>query len=264
MAEKQRSGATRPLECISSLHPVTATARASTAPPGDGAEAQRHLLAYAAHELRTPLATQRALLELALADVGTDASTWREIGWDVLGACRQQERLLEACLTLARCRSGLERCQPVDLAAVVAEVLRADDPGTLERVIELAPARTVGEPSLLERLVANLVSNAIRHNIAGGRIHIATRSDPGRAVLSIANTGPPIPATALPRLFQPFRRLNASSRSFGDGVGLGLAIVHAIAEAHAATLTARAQTGGGLRIDVSFPTALDQDLHTPP
>ena len=62
--------------------------------------------AYVAHELRTPLATQRALLELALADRDADVASWREIGEDVLGACRQQERLLEACLTLARSQGG--------------------------------------------------------------------------------------------------------------------------------------------------------------
>ncbi len=198
--------------------------------------------AYIAHELRTPLATQRALLELALADPTADVAIWREIGGDVLGACMQQERLLEACLTLARSQGSPPRCEPVDLAAIAAEALRAHDPIGLESVVELEPARTTGDPELLERLAANLVSNAIRHNIAGGRIEIATRAESGRAVLSVANTGPPIPAGELHRLFQPFERLGSRRRPRCDGVGLGLAIVQEIATAHDATVTAQART----------------------
>ena len=130
-----------------------------------------------AHELRTPLATQRALLELALADPNADVASWREIGEDVLGACGQQERLLEACLTLARSQGGPQRCEPVDLAAIAAEALRAHDLSGLESVVALEPARTSGDPSLVERLVANLVSNAVRHNIPGGRLDIATYTE---------------------------------------------------------------------------------------
>jgi signal transduction histidine kinase len=210
--------------------------------------------AYVAHELRTPLATQHLLLELALADSNTDAAAWRAIGEDVLRACRQQERLLEACLTLARSRDHRQRCEPIELAPIAAEALRAHDVGELERVVVLEPAPTSGDPDLIERLAANLVSNAIRHNIPGGRIEVETRTESGRAVLSVANTGPLIPADELQRLFQPFQRLNANPRTFSDGVGLGLAIVHAIADAHKARLTARARTRGGLAIDVAFPS----------
>jgi signal transduction histidine kinase len=209
--------------------------------------------AYVAHELRTPLATQRALLELALADLDADVDSWREIGEDVLGACRQQERLLEACLALARSQGGPQRCEPVDLGAIAAEALQAHVLGGLEGVVRLEPARTAGDPELLERLVANLVSNAVRHNVVGGRIEVATRTRTGRSVLTVVNTGPLVPAAELQRLFQPFQRLSSNS---GDGVGLGLAIVQAIAEVHNATVTAQARPGGGLGIDVAF-TALD-------
>jgi signal transduction histidine kinase len=219
-------------------------------------EGRDSFAAYVAHELRTPLATQRALLELALADPNADLASWREIGQDVLGACRQQERLLEACLTLARSQGRAQRCEPVDLAAIAADSLRAHDPGELESLITLEPAWTSGDPDLLERLVANLVSNAIRHNTVGGRIEVASRTEAGRAALSVANTGPVIPASELHRLFQPFQRFNSNPRAFSDGVGLGLAIVHAIADAHDATVTAQAHPGGGLGITVAF-TALD-------
>jgi signal transduction histidine kinase len=210
---------------------------------------------YAAHELRTPLATQRALLELALADPNADVASWREIGEDVLGACRQQERLLEACLALARSQSGAQRWEQVDLAAIAAEALRANDPSGFESVVVVRAAWTSGDPDLLERLAANLVSNAIRHNIAGGWIEVATSAEPGRAVLSVANTGPLVPAGELQRLFQPFQRLAPHTPDAAGGIGLGLAIVRAIADVHDAYITARARPTGGLRIEVAFTAA---------
>ena len=202
---------------------------------------------YAAHELRTPLATQRALLELALADREADVASWREIGEDVLGACRHQERLLDACLALARSRDGLQTNEAVDLAEIAADALGAHDSGGLTCVAELGPGPTSGDPDLLERLAANLISNAIRHNVAGGRFAVTTWTEQGRAVLSVANTGLRVPASELDRLFQPFRRLGAAG-----GVGLGLAIVREIADAHDAIIAARAPVGGGLEIDVAF------------
>jgi signal transduction histidine kinase len=212
-------------------------------------ECEERFAAYVAHELRTPLATQRALLELALGDPAADVVTWREIGEDVLGACRQQERLLEACLTLARSRASAQRCEPVDLAAIASDALRAHDLSGLESVVVLEPARTHGDPNLLERLAANLVSNAIRHNRAGGQIDVATRVESRRAVLAVANTGPLIRPGEVQRLFQPFERCNSAH---SDGVGLGLAIVRAIADAHGALVSARTRAGGGLEIDVRF------------
>jgi signal transduction histidine kinase len=222
----------------------------------DRPEREELLAAYIAHELRTPLATQRALLELTLADPRADTASWRDVAEDVLDACLQQERLLEACVTLARSRCGLMRNEPVDLAAIANEALRAHDLSGLESVVLLEPAWTTGDPSLIERLAANLVSNAIRHNLVAGRIEVATRTQSGRAQFTVANTGPLVPASELKRLFEPFQRLNSNPRTLSDGVGLGLAIVQAIAGAHDATLTADARTGGGLGIAVTFP-ALD-------
>lgn len=208
---------------------------------------------YVAHELRTPLATQRAILELALADPAAQVADWRAVGEDVLGACRQQERLLEACLALSRSELGLQRCEQVDLAAITAGALRAHDLSTLEIVEAFAPASTMGDPDLLDRLAANLVSNAIRYNTAGGRIELETRSDAKRAVLSVANSGPHVPTHELPRLFQPFQRFESRPRSLCDGVGLGLAIVASIAAAHDAFVSAEARPDGGLEVEVSFP-----------
>jgi signal transduction histidine kinase len=208
---------------------------------------------YVAHELRTPLATQRALLELALADRNAKVADWREVGEDVLRACRQQERLLEACLALSRSELGLRRSDRVDLAVIAATALRAHDLGELESIEALDPATTTGDPDLLDRLVANLISNAIRYNIAGGQIELATRTRSQRAVLSVTNTGPPVPSNQLARLFQPFQRLESKPRSLHDGAGLGLAIVAAIAATHNALVHAQARLHGGLEVEISFP-----------
>jgi signal transduction histidine kinase len=210
------------------------------------------------------LATQRALLELTLTDPLADIARWRDVARDVLDACLQQERLLEACLALARSRCEAPRRRPVDLGAIANEALRTHDPCGIQRVLALEPAWTTGDPSLLARLAANLVSNAVRHNIVGGRVEVATRTVSGRAVLAIANTGPLIPVGELERIFQPFHRLNSTARYFSDGVGLGLAIVQAIAEAHHAIVTARPRAGGGLEIDVSFAASPEQPDHPMP
>ena len=218
-----------------------------------GSEGEERFAAYLAHELRTPLATQRALLELALTDAPADTATWREVAEDVLGACMQQERLLEACLTLARSRYGLTDHEPVDLAAIMCEALRTHDRTGLETLVALKPAGVSGDPALLERLAANLVSNAIRHNLPGGRIEVTTRTQAGDALLVVSNSGPLIPAGELGRLFRPFHRLESDAEPRSDGLGLGLPIVQAIAGAHDATLTAEALSGGGLKIGVHFP-----------
>jgi signal transduction histidine kinase len=131
-------------------------------------------------------------------------------------------------------------------------VLRAHELSELDSAVALEPAVATGDPTLLERLAANIVSNAIRHNIPHGRIEVATRTDAGRALLSVANTGPLIPAGELTRLFQPFERLGSQPQACTDGIGLGLTIVQSIADAHNATVAAHARAGGGLAIEVRF------------
>ena len=208
--------------------------------------------AYAAHELRREITLQLALAGIALADPNADTTALRKMGERVVAGCKRQERLLEALLTLARSEYGQLQREPIDLAATAADVLRAHDHHPLRRITTLEPAVTLGNPELVERLVTNLVENAVRHNIPHGRLDLATHTAAGRAVLTIANTGPVIPASEVARLFRPFQRLR-SHPGAADGVGLGLAIVQAIADGHDATIHANARTGGGLRIDISFP-----------
>jgi signal transduction histidine kinase len=219
----------------------------------DLSEADRCFLAYAAHELRGEITLQLALAEATLADPNADTAALREMGEGVVAACERQERLLEALLTLSRSECGRLRREPVDIAAITTQALQAHQLSALDSVVALEPAVATGDPTLLERLAANLISNAIRHNIPHGRIEVATRIDAGRALLSVANTGPLIPAGELTRLFQPFERLGSQPQSRADGIGLGLTIVQSIADAHNATVAAHARAGGGLEIAVRFP-----------
>ena len=219
-------------------------------------DAQRQFVANASHELRTPLTLERALVEVALADPDADITSLRQMGEQVLAVGAQQERLIEALLTLSRSQRGLDRHEPVDLLAIMREALDTVDDEGLTIATRLEPAATTGDPRLLERLVANLVANAARHNRPSGRIEVRTETRAGRALLTIENTGPTIPPNELDRLFQPFQRLESERTNGASGLGLGLSIVQAVAVAHQATLDARPRPGGGLHVEIGFPSSL--------
>ena len=209
--------------------------------------------AFVAHELRTPIALQHAVAEAALADPHANRAVLRGMARDVIASCQQQQRLIDALLHLTRSQDGLTRHEPVDLAAITSRLLQAHDLSTLESIVSLEPAPTSGDPDLIERLAANLLSNAIRYNVGRGRIEVATRTEAEHAVLSIANTGQRIAGAELTRLFLPFQRFVSQTAAISGGVGLGLAIVQAIADAHDAIITPQARPDGGLKIAVSFP-----------
>jgi signal transduction histidine kinase len=231
-------------------------------------DAQGHFVANASHELRTPLTRERSMLQVAMDDPGTTAQTWRSVAAEVLASNAEQESLIEALLTLATSEGGLDRREPVDLAAVTGEVLLAARPEAVSRGLSLdavaGPAPLLGDKLLAGRLVANLVGNAVRHNVAGGKVEISTAVRDGRAVLAVANTGPAIPPEAVGRLFQPFMRLDGRRVHHEGGHGLGLSIVRAIAAAHGAAITARARRGGGLSIEITFPAMPDEPLLAAP
>jgi signal transduction histidine kinase len=218
---------------------------------------QRRFVANASHELRTPLTAERTLLQVALADPHATVETLRSTCQDVLALGQQQQRLIEALLTLASSEQGIEQHEPFDLADIAGNVMLGRQREAQRRGIQvdttLAPAPAAGDPSLVESLMANLVDNALRYNAAGGRIEIATTTTAGRATITVRNTGPVIPPGEVERLFQPFQQLGSQRIRHTDGHGLGLAIVRAIASAHGATLTPRARPEGGLDIQVRFP-----------
>lgn len=220
-------------------------------------ESQRHFIANASHELRTPLSAGRALLQVAITDPAPTVNTLRATCEELIQLGDQQERLIAALLTLADSQRGPQRPQPLNLADITRTVLLTRQHDAERRGIRLDaaldPAPTTGDPSLVQSLVTNLVDNAIRHNVPGGHADITTASRTTGAVFSIDNSGTIIPADEVPHLFQPFRQLGTERVRHGEGHGLGLAIVRAIADAHGATLTAQARPEGGLHIEVTFP-----------
>src|SRR6266566_2165966 len=233
-------------------------------------QAQRRFVANASHELRTPLTAERTLLQVALADPGATVETLRSTCQQLLTLGDQQERLIEALLTLASSERGIDQWQPFDLAEIAGKAImdRHQESGRRGIRIDAAlnPAPATGDPSLADSLVANLVDNAIRHNLDGGRAEISTAVAGDKAILSVSNTGAVIPPAEVDRLFQPFQRLGTERAGHADGTGLGLAIVRAIAGVHGATLTANARPEGGLDIQVSFslsPAKVSTAEHEP-
>lgn len=220
-------------------------------------DAQRRFVANASHELRTPLTVERTLLQVALADPDATAATLRATCEELLAAGYDQERLLEALLTLASSERGLEHREPVDIEALAAGVLSVPRPEIeslrLTVTTDLQGAFTVGDPALIERLISNLVDNAVRHNLPDGEVRITTATSDGGAVVSVQNSGPMVWEDEIAYIFEPFRRLGAPRTGSDSGQhGLGLSIVRAIARAHDATITARPRPGGGLVMTVTF------------
>lgn len=213
---------------------------------------QRRFVANASHELRTPLARLKALVQVAIADPQADAESLRAAHERVLVSQRQLEQLIDSLLTLATGEQALTRSETVQLDRVADAALKARaaeiDRGDLHVTALLAPAKANGDPRLLERLVENLIDNAVRHNHAGGFIEVRTDN----ASVAVTNSGPVVPPGEAKRLAQPFQRLGDDRTHHGDGYGLGLSIVHAIANAHGATVTTTARPEGGLSVEVRF------------
>jgi signal transduction histidine kinase len=221
-------------------------------------QSQRRFVANASHELRTPLAWQRTLLQVSLLDPDATVDSLRSAQQKALAATYRQEHLIDALLTLARGERGVDRPQPIDLADVANQVLLARDGEATQQGIHLIPrlhrALITGDPQLVERLIANLVDNALRYNTTLGRLEIWTAATTDAATLTVANTGPVVPAEELGRLFQPFQRLGTDRTHHNGSLGLGLSIVAAIATAHRATVHAHPNPTGGIRMTVTFPT----------
>jgi len=224
-----------------------------------GYESQRRFAANASHELRTPLAVQRLLTEVAMddPDAGQDL---RRLGGQLLRTNEHNEQLIEGMLTLAESDRGLQGKVPVRLDALAGTVIDQHEEQaarhqlTLRRV--LAAATITGDPVLLERLIVNLIENAVKYNEPGGWVEIEVSRGPDGlgGTLAVRNTGAPVPAEAVPVLFEPFRRLGGDRVRGRGGVGLGLAIVRSIVTAHQADLQARPRPDGGLEILIDLPS----------
>ncbi|WP_369249494.1 sensor histidine kinase [Streptomyces sp. R41] len=231
-------------------------------------EAQKQFVANASHELRTPLTLQQTIVDVALADPDACVETLRAACLRVRAAGQEQERLIDALLTLARSQQGVQRREFVDLAEVVRERLpegRPENAGGRLVEAELNSAPVLGDPQLIERLVVNLTDNAVRHNHPESEeswVRLWTGVEGGQPVLRIANTGPVIPPDQVTGLFQPFRRLGAERVRGRDGLGLGLSIVAAVTVAHRGRVEAWPLADGGLSVKVTLPRYAP--THAPP
>jgi signal transduction histidine kinase len=223
----------------------------------DGAFAtQRRFVANASHELRTPLTVMRTAIDVTLAKPSPTVRQLTEMAVRVRRSIDKAESMVEALLTLAVSDQGKLSTEFTDLATWTEDAIDAAAP-EIERLdlrveTELDPAETTGDPQLLERMIWNLVDNAVRHNEPGGWIRLRTGSSDAAVYLEIANSGPFIPDEAVPSLFEPFRRMEART-GVRDGAGLGLSIARSVVTAHGATVTARSQPAGGLSISVVIP-----------
>jgi signal transduction histidine kinase len=209
-------------------------------------ESQRLFIANAAHELRTPLATQRAAIQIGLDD--PLPAHLVEVRETLLTHNRRTERLIDSLLVLAQAEHGLDTAQPVNLDVLARQAASEGAPAGITVTVETEPVIVPGDPVLLNRLLVNLLQNAYRYNRPDGFVYIGLTAD---GTLTVRNTGPDVPPERISNLFQPFHRLHSRTRA--DGAGLGLSIVASIARAHHATLAARPNPGGGLELTVRFP-----------
>lgn len=219
---------------------------------------QKRFVANAAHELRTPLTAMRTAIEVTLTKPTRSPEQLEAMAARVNRSSKQAEAILDALLTLASTEAAPATNESVDLATSAEDAVDAAALAITERRLrletELEPAPTRGNRVLLDRMIANLVENAVRHNHPDGWIGIRTSNQDGAAVFEIANTGPAIPEEQIPTLFEPFARA-AQRINSEDGVGLGLSIANAIAIAHGTLITAHSRPGGGLKVAVRIQAA---------
>ncbi len=214
---------------------------------------QRHFVANASHELRTPLAIMRTEIDVTLGDPDADTGELRAMGETVREMIDRCERLISGLLFLARSEALGGREEPLDLASLAADCIT--DMSARARAAEvrvsgaLASAWVRGEPALVERTIANLIDNAIRHNEPGGWVEVRTGQADGPAEVVVANGGPRIDPVQAQTLTEPFRRLDRSR----EGFGLGLSIVRTVTEAHGGSLSVRPREEGGLEVRIRLP-----------
>jgi signal transduction histidine kinase len=220
--------------------------------------AQKEFVANASHELRTPLTIIRTEVDVALTDPEISPEELQDMGAAITDAVDRSEGLIEGLLVLANTDAdGRPTMSDLDLAEIAEHEVdltstEADALG-LRLELDLQPAPVQGDHSLLERLVGNLVENAIRHNVPDGWFSVKTGLVGDRAVLWVANSGAVLPPEELGRLFERFYRPDRSRSRKTGGFGLGLSIVKSVATAHGGTVQLSGLADGGLEVTVSLP-----------
>lgn len=221
-------------------------------------EAQQRFVADASHELRTPLAVMRTEVDVVLRDPDAGVDDLRGAATVVRDATMRADRLVDSLLLLASTERlvDLPQRERVDLPAAAELATDSVRTEASERGITItssfAPAAVLGDRGLVERMVGNLVENAVRHNVDGGWVRLDTGTVQGRARVQVMSSGALVDPADVPALFEPFRRAGAA-RTARRGAGLGLAIVRAVARAHGGTVEAQARPEGGLTVTVDLP-----------
>jgi hypothetical protein len=222
-------------------------------------QAQRRFVANASHELRTPLAVVRTEVDVTLSDPAADEAELRRMAAVIGDATLRAQQLVDGLLLLARTEGGALRArEPADLVRLVGTAVRIVAPEVQTRGLRvttrLMPAWTVGDPALLERVVGNLMENAVRHNTCGGWVEVSTDLVGSQVALKVSSSGEVVEPEAVAALFEPFHR-GGVARTAHDGAGLGLSIVRAVVAAHDGAVHAEPVPGGGLTVTVRLPAA---------
>jgi signal transduction histidine kinase len=228
---------------------------------------QRRFVANASHELRTPLTEMRTLIDVTTAKPAAYAAGLEPALAAIGTAVDKSEELIEALLTLARSDRGPGPAELVDLPTAVEDAIDLIGPAAAARQIQfgtvLQDAQVAGDRVLLERLVSNLIDNAVKHNVTGGWVQASTRTEAGIAEITVANGGEHIPAGQVAELFEPFRRLSGRTGN-RPGSGLGLSIVASVAKAHGGQAEAHARPDGGLDVQITLPATANGHTDAPP
>jgi signal transduction histidine kinase len=202
----------------------------------------------------------RTAIDVTLAKPRRTPDQLEAMATEVRQAAERAEALIEALLTLARSDRGQGPRSALDMAVFAEDALDAAAPaikaGSLTVRPVLDPGTAVGDPVLVERLVTNLVDNAVRHNVPSGWIEVTTGREDGTAFISVANSGPVIPDAEVSALFEPFRR--RCPHDGPAGAGLGLSIVQSVVSAHHGNVIARPGPCGGLEITAMLPAGLPE------
>ena len=216
----------------------------------DAAARQRRFVADASHELRSPLTAIRTGLEVGLAH--PDRAPWPEIAGRAVRQSQRLEQLIAQLLVLAKADAYqlAARRQPVDLAALLADLAATPAPGISIELSVPPGTTTAGNPEDLSRMFRNLLDNAVRY--ARHRVLITAAAGPDGVIVEIADDGPGIPASERERVFGRFVRLDASREQASGSAGLGLAIAREIAAAHGATIVLTEAADGGTRAVVTM------------
>jgi signal transduction histidine kinase len=219
---------------------------------------QRRFVANASHELRTPLASMRTLIDVAIAKPNKSVEQLESLIRSIREELAKSEAIIDGLLTLARSDRGLATKELADLEVAAQDAIERVTPAASTARIsvktELTSSPVLGDRVLLERLVTNLLENAVSYNRTNGMVSVVTGTDGSDSFITVTNTGPVVPEESLESLSEPFTRLDCRVVS-GSGAGLGLSIVKSVSEAHHGHFLAEPIPEGGLTISVRIPRA---------